>query len=181
MMRRSEKLFAFFAVILTVIFLWGIAGFSRRAIGREPGGRQYPYFHEGKSVVSVPKDPVCQAPACHDLYPHTRNAGWSVFNNMHHGIADCLACHGKDAARQWTAGASRQEDGSRIRSLVPRAKGNPHESTGPAEKCRRCHSESGKAKLLEIGVSGLSSGFADPMALRMMEGGANRWTPADLR
>lgn len=180
MMGRVETVLGAGAVLLAALFLLGVQDVHPRKAGGE-GGQAGAVFHSASPESPEFRDPVCQAAACHDPFPHRKNRGQAAFLNMHRPYADCLACHGKDAKALWSA---KGESGSGKGKVGYSSDGRGterHEGMGPAVACRSCHSAEGRQVLMTKGMSGLPSGFADPLALRMIEGGARSWTPADLR
>lgn len=137
------------------------------------------YFHGGKTAGTPVLDTGCQSPECHEAYPHKKDRTESAFRNMHQNLADCLACHGKEPEKRWVGGVSGES--RKLRYSREASAGNPHADLGQAAPCRKCHSEPGRERLRERGMAFLPPGHADPIALRMVEGGPKRWAPADLR
>lgn len=169
------------AAIVAGIFLLGVVGIPARDTARASReGRREPYFHGGKAASAPPADASCQSARCHVAFPHRKGGGEAAFRNMHLRAADCLSCHGKDAERRW-AGRAPGETGRKLRYAAPPGAADPHAWLGRAATCRNCHSEDGMRRFREKGVSALAPGFVDPIALRMIEGGAKRWVPGDLR
>jgi hypothetical protein len=87
-----------------------------------------------------------------------------------------MVCHGRDGMNRFAG----RQDGSGRRTLTYAGGPAPagpkgHPSLGAAAGCRQCHSEAGARSLKERGLSSLPSNYADPIALRMQEGGARRW------
>jgi hypothetical protein len=166
--------------LFTAVYLIGAAGVDIPGSGRTqavPG--PVAAFHGGKATSAQVPDPGCQSPSCHEAYPHKKDRAESAFRNMHQEFAECLACHGKEPENRWFGDP--REKGGKIRYARGETKGNPHVDLGQAATCRKCHSESGRGRLREKGMAGIPPGHADPIALRMLEGGSKRWAPADLR
>ncbi len=180
MTARVEAILGAGAVLLAALFLLGVLGVRFGGSGGT-GGRPGTAFHAASPGPTESVNPVCQAAACHDPYPHRADRGRAAFLNMHLRYADCLACHGKEARERWTAIGRGGGDRAKL-GYSPAVTGSVrHEGLGPSVACRSCHSEEGRRFLASKGVSALPPGFADPLALRMIEGGARSWTPADLR
>jgi len=170
------------AVILAGTFLFGAAGVVPGTIsGRNETPFESTSYHGGKTETAPPSDGACQAPGCHDGYPHRKGTSVAVFRNMHLRRVDCLSCHGKEADRRWAVSGAPKDPSWRVRYPSDGRRSGPHAGMGPAMACRGCHSENGRAVLLERGVKELPSGFANPIALRMLEEGARRWDPTGGR
>lgn len=136
-------------------------------------------FHGGAAPAVFSPDPTCGAHGCHPVSPHRRKRQEAAFLNMHAGLVECLGCHGRDEERR--RGREPREAGPRVGYDLPAGRGEPHTLIGKPASCRGCHSPQGRARLEAAGAGGLSSGFSDPVPLRMMEKGARRWVPHDLR
>jgi hypothetical protein len=136
-------------------------------------------FHGGKTATPLAPDPGCQSPSCHEAYPHRKDRTEAAFRNMHLEFAECLSCHGKEPESHWKGEPGGKSP--KIRYAREAATENPHADIVQAATCRKCHSESGRQRLREKGMTGLPPGHADPIALRMLEGGPKRWAPADIR
>lgn len=175
-----EKISLAAAFLFAALYLLGAAGIHIPGSGRTqtvPG--QGAAFHSGKSGRAQVPDPGCQSPSCHVASPHGKDGSESAFRNMHQGFAECLGCHGKEPeTRLFVESAG---ESWKIRYKRETMKGNQHVDLGKAATCRKCHSETGRARLQEMGLTGLRPGYSDPIALKMLEGGPKRWAPADLR
>ena len=170
------------ALLLAAAFLSSVVGWKAGA-GKGSGAAApgNPYFHAGKAASAGTADPACQASGCHAAFPHGKDPGTAPFRNLHQGAVRCLACHGQEAQRGWTVLEGR---GEKLGYSPPGGKGpgtDPHALIGPPLACRKCHSESGRSELAGKGMKGLPQGFANPIALRMMEEGARRWVPDTMR
>jgi len=104
-----------------------------------------------------------------------------VFRNMHQGVMDCLACHAREAEKRWVGRQRPDGKGLKLGTSMKESKSNPHVELGQAASCRKCHSEKGRELLREKGMHELPPGYANPIILRMIEGGPRRWAPAELR
>lgn len=169
------------AYVLAAIFLIGAVGIDLSWDGKYGtlDGRTAG-FHGGKSGAQGSPDPACQSKGCHDPFPHRKNRTESAFRNMHQEFSDCLSCHGTDPEKHWVGDPPGR--GRRIRYEHEPTKGSgPHAPLGQAIGCRKCHSETGLARLREKGMTRLSADRVDPVAIRMLEGGPMRWAPPDLR
>lgn len=170
------------ACLLGALFLVGATyGRVPSARSERPGSLSAVSFHGGKTAGTRDVDAGCRGDACHDPYPHRKDRTNAPFLNMHRGFAECLACHGKEAEKEWIARTRPEGKGTWLGFSREAPKGNPHEGLGTAAACRKCHSESGREILRAKGMSGLTSGFANPISLRMIEGGARRWAPGEQR
>jgi len=168
-------------LVAAILFVGGTGIRPPETRQKEPGVRQEAYFHGGKTARGNVADPDCQSRGCHETYPHEKDKTESVFRNMHQRRMDCLACHGKEAEKIWVGEQRPDGDGMKLGVSRKVSKGNPHVELGQAASCRKCHSEKGRDLLREKGMHELSPGYADPIVLRMIEGGSKRWVPADLR
>jgi hypothetical protein len=135
-------------------------------------------FHEGKTRRPRTAGNDCLGPGCHEGAPHRRDANLSTFRNMHTTYVDCLVCHAGDGAVRFEG----SQDASGRRHLKytgskPSVGDKGHPVLGGSATCRRCHSEAGASSLKARGLTSLPSNYADPIALRMIEGGARRWNP----
>jgi len=176
----AERSAAAAAVLLSAVYLIVAAGIELPGSpGTDRVSGQASAYHGGKSVPSNDPDPVCQSAGCHDPFPHRKDRMESAFRNMHQGIADCLSCHGKDQENRWIVEPAGK--GRRIRYDRETSAGEPHAALGQAIACRKCHSGPGLERFRGKGMTTLPASHADPIALRMIEGGPKRWAPADLR
>jgi len=138
-------------------------------------------FHAGTRGKGTPVEPGCSGPGCHLPCAHRKAGGTSAFLNLHEGRVACLACHGKEYDRKWTAPPASERPGARLAFSPGERPARPHDGLGPPASCERCHSDAGKERLSAAGVKGLGDGFASPMPMRMLREGARRWVPDDLR
>ena len=176
MRRWLGILFPVFAFLVVVIFYASLQGwiFSRPIAGSAGAAS----FHGGKGSTSLDRDPACSAKECHTPSPHRKTGPSSAFLNMHESVVSCLACHGRDPERHWSARKMEL-----VYSPVPEVGkgGRRHDANGPPAPCGRCHSVEGRRAITAAGVNGLHEGFEDPIALRMIEGGGRKWVPDDMR
>lgn len=174
------------ALVLAGIFLAGAASdrFALRRTAAPAAGSgaadRVRHFHPGKSREPQAPDGACQSRGCHGESPHRKNRAMAAFLNMHGRSVECFACHGRDAENAWRGGA-RGGGGRKILNPLPGGKVDPHTLFGNPVSCRQCHSDGGRARLTTRGVLGLPEGFSDPIPIRMMERGAKRWDPAEIR
>lgn len=180
-MRYAEKALYLAGIVLTAIFMAGVAGWNLRT---GSGGSSYTqpqrYFHGGKSADVSPADSRCLSKDCHAAYPHG-NGAVAPFRNMHVGFIDCLACHLGKKERGWRIVRDRKGTRWEIRSEETAGGNDPHAGLQSPWDCRDCHSGEGRKRLEAGGARDLPGGFHDPIALRMMEGGPRKWVPYDLR
>ncbi len=177
---RLEAVLGAGAVLVAALFLLGVLDVRFGGPGKT-GGRSDAGFHAASPAPPGPGNPACQAEGCHDAFPHRADRGRPAFLNMHLRYAECLACHGKEARARWSTTGRGGEGKGRVGYTAAGPGTEAHAGMGPPVACRSCHSEEGRLALAAKGMSALPSGFADPLALRMIEGGARSWTPADLR
>ena len=191
-MSRSAMAGLRIATLLIAILLLGAAVGWNSPDGKKTDRNDHgtSYFHAGKTVSSEHPDPSCQSDACHAAFPHGNSPTSSAFLNMHVRFVECLSCHGVDSRNRWILKASAAGQpgatGPRrgIAYPVPKGKSGDadrHALLAAPISCRGCHSESGTAALKARGIGDLPGGFANPISLRMMEEGAKRWIPADMR
>jgi hypothetical protein len=147
---------------------------------RFPEAHAVPQYHGGKTYSPPSLETSCQSDKCHAEYPHKKDRTISVFCNMHQSFTDCLSCHGREAGKRLELKSIKEGKGWKI-SYAADVKEDPHAGLGSDRSCRKCHSEAGMRMLLALHIPELSRGFADPIALRMIEGGSRQWVPADLR
>jgi hypothetical protein len=172
------------AVVLPVLFLAGVGDLpSILGRGTDAKERSAKGFHRGGVSIDVPVDPTCQGKGCHDPVPHRKSGNLPPFLNMHLSNAECLSCHGRDAAQKWTPATRSGTTKRRIASsIAPDGAGKDrHGLLGKPLDCRGCHSAAGREALRMKGIADLPQGFAEPLPLRMIEQGAKSWIPADLR
>jgi hypothetical protein len=191
-----ERVLALVAVVLTGAFLAAVAGGE----GWIPGGGATAmpddgYFHSGKTPPASLEDDGCLSKECHPGAPHAKDRTQAAFRNMHARFIDCLVCHGTESRTSWSAhppprvpkpGAAQSygSSGRRWRIAAPTPKidrGRMHGLIGRAVSCRACHSEQGYDDLARMGIRDLGAGFANPVALRMIEEGAKQWIPDTMR
>ncbi len=195
MTRSAEWALALIAVILTGGFWAGVSGGGVALFGEgPPASRDGRYFHAGKAAIVTGEDRGCRSPGCHAGMPHARDRALAAFRNMHLGFVDCLVCHGKDSRQSWKAEppppeaeraiGERGRRGKRwkLASAMPGVdREKSHGMLGAPLSCRSCHSEEGRREIAAKGVKDLPGGFANPVALRMVEEGAKQWTPDSMR
>ncbi len=177
-MRRIQGWLVICAAVL--VFVWLAKGVvpmppNRTLASGEDEGR---YYHIGKTPRTPSGEGECIGPGCHDGAAHKREANLAAFRNMHSTYVDCLVCHAPDGMDRFEgrqSGKGHLHLGYKGRTTPGGSKGHP--SLGPPAGCRRCHSESAAKSFKERGVPSLPSNFADPIALRMHEGGARKWNP----
>jgi len=195
MQRWVERVLALVAVVLTGVFLAGVVGQGKAS--HAEGSRRLldgPYFHAGKTPPVPVEDRGCRSPGCHAGMPHVKDRTQAAFRNMHLGFLSCLVCHGKAPRSSWTAeppppAPNRPLGGTgylrarwKIAVSMPAVdREDLHGTLGQALACRACHSEEGRKEIAEKGVRDLPAGFANPVALRMIEEGAKRWIPDTMR
>lgn len=193
MTRSAEWGLALAAIVLTAAFAAGVSGWGPAVFrGSVPAAATDRYYHAGKIPADRFGSDGCSAPGCHQRIPHTKVPARAAFCNMHLRFVDCLACHGKDARKTWVAeppgGGPMAGIGGRLRrpwriaAPAPAvARDKIHGLIGPALSCRACHSEEGLREIAAKGIRDLPSGFANPVALRMIEEGAKQWIPDTMR
>ena len=195
MTRAAEWVLALSAAVLTGAFLSALAG----GAGWTPAGRSGTtvdarYFHAGKTAPAPVEEGGCRAAGCHAGIPHAKDLTQAAFRNMHVRFVECLVCHGRDSRRSWRVGppAPGPEKGGRdgvilwkrwtIAAPMPSVdRAEMHTLLGPALGCRACHSGEGSREIGAKGARELPAGFADPVALRMIEEGAKQWIPDTMR
>ncbi len=165
-------------LVAAILFVGGTGIRLPEVRQKEPGVRPAAYFHGGKTARGQVPDTDCQSRGCHEAYPHEKDRTESVFRNMHQNSMDCLACHGREAEKRWVGEQRPDRKGLKLGTSRKDSKGNPHVELGQAASCRKCHSEKGRELLREKGMHDLPPGYADPIVLRMIEGGPKRWAPA---
>ncbi|MGE5189657.1 MAG: hypothetical protein ACM3NF_06335 [Gemmatimonadota bacterium] len=196
MRRAVEWALGAVAVLLTGAYLAAVSGGAgERPAGDPPGTPEGRYFHAGKVPAPALAEPDCLSEKCHGAVPHAKDRTEAAFRNMHVRFVDCLVCHGKESRASWVAvppgrrPAGQAEHGG----IAPRSRwrlevrptgidrDRTHDSLGPALKCRACHSDEGYPRLTGLGIRDLPRGFANPVALRMIEEGAKQWIPDTMR
>lgn len=136
-------------------------------------------FHAGMPTAEGVPEPACAGKGCH--VPSSHRKGGAAFLNMHEGNVSCLACHGKDAEKHWTASPTGTERALRLAYSPENRAGAAHEGLETPATCERCHSEGGKDRLAAAGWKETPQGFASPIPLRMLREGGRRWVPDDGR
>lgn len=176
-------------LIVTLLLGNAVGWISQDGKKTDRTAQSAPHFHPGKTASEHP-DPSCQSVACHPPFPHGNGTAASAFLNMHVRFVECLSCHGLEPRSRWAlkiSAASRPGSTGLRKGIAYRWKGEQegktdrHALLASPLPCRECHSEPGTAALKARGIDGLPGGFANPISLRMMEEGAKRWIPADMR
>ncbi len=167
---------------IAAIFLAGAWGIGERR-GTPSGATPLAAvpFHGGKTTGDVRRDPTCQAKGCHVPFPHKKVSAESAFDNFHQQFAECLACHGRDAERQWKREAVPGSGARVLRGPSAATVREPHMILRPAIACRGCHSAAGRKALASGGATEPKEGFENPIALRMLEEGGTRWSGESFR
>ncbi len=195
MKRAVEGALALVAALLVGAFLLAAVGGAGWTSPRRVGAKADPrYFHSGKTDLAPAEEVGCRAGGCHAGMPHARERAEAAFRNMHVRFVGCMVCHGRESSKTWSVGRQARgpgkgsgEDGiPRVRWTIsaptpPADRDKPHAPLGPAVACRACHSEQGYREIGARGARELPAAFADPVALRMIEGGAKQWIPDPLR
>lgn len=142
------------------------------------GDARQGHYHPGKTAQVFRDSAGCVSPGCHVPSPHRRQSSHAAFRNLHARHADCLVCHASGGTAR--VAAARGESGRgelRFRGAAPPIRPDGHPVLGQPPGCRGCHSDAGARMLKGAGLDALPSGFADPIALKMLEGGARSWNP----
>lgn len=177
MRRVADLLAVILAVAIFVLIARGaVPGISSGPL--VPATDDGSYYHPGKNRRTLTDRQACIAEGCHGDAPHKRDKALAPFRNLHAIYVACPVCHAPDGSTRFTG--SRDGNGRvhlRYTGSVPATGPKGHPPLGNPGGCRRCHSEPGMRSLKEHGLSTLPPGYADPIALRMHEGGARQWNP----
>ncbi len=195
MTRATQWVLGVVAAILTGAFLSGVTGGRPWSSAGDPRtASEAPYFHGGKLATASVGDGGCRGAGCHVAMPHAKDLAEAAFRNMHVRFVDCVVCHARDSRKSWTVvpsdtpsrpgagGEGALAERWKITAPMPAvAREQMHGILGAAVPCRGCHSGEGSREIAARGGKGLPARFVDPVALRMIEGGATQWMPDTMR